>query len=155
MPLERPNEAGEGKRERLDPQDVGAEYRNMIGIPGGMESPLYKEVKAANKYNMPLKSGTGGPPGSDTEGEYVDHTAPSVTYKDFINKELVLYAKYDLHRMIPSIVDGLKPSQRKVLFSCIKRKLTKDVKVAQLSGYVSPERRWDFRKKKSCFFSAL
>ena len=64
-------DVGEGKRERLDPQDVGAEYRNMIGIPGGMESPLYKEVKAANKYNMPLKSGTGGPPGSDTEGEYV------------------------------------------------------------------------------------
>ena len=33
--------------------------------------------------------------------------------------------------------DGLKPSQRKVLFSCFKRKLTKVIKVAQLAGYVS------------------
>ena len=71
------------------------------------------------------------------EGDYVDHTMPSLTYSDFINKEMVLFAKYDNHRMIPSVIDGFKPSQRKVLFSCIKRKLTKDVKVAQLSGYVS------------------
>eukprot|EP00392_Amoebophrya_sp_AT5.2_P002524 g2529.t1 len=71
------------------------------------------------------------------EGQYVDHTLPSVSYKDFIDKEYVLFAKYDIHRMIPNLMDGLKPSQRKVLFSCFKRKLTKDVKVAQLSGYVS------------------
>lgn len=71
------------------------------------------------------------------EGDYVDHTLPSLTYSDFINKELVLFSKYDNHRMIPSMVDGLKPSQRKVLFSCIKRNLKKDVKVAQLSGYIS------------------
>ena len=32
---------------------------------------------------------------------------------------------------------GLKPSQRKVLFSCFKRKLTSEMKVAQLSGYCS------------------
>lgn len=72
-----------------------------------------------------------------TDGQYVDHTQASVTYKDFVHKELVLYAKYDLYRMIPHLLDGLKPSQRKVLYSCIKRKLTKDIKVAQLSGYVS------------------
>ncbi|CAD7943152.1 unnamed protein product [Amoebophrya sp. A120] len=71
------------------------------------------------------------------EGEYVDHTQPSVSYKDFIDKEYVLFCKYDIYRMIPNLMDGLKPSQRKVLFSCFKRKLTKDVKVAQLSGYVS------------------
>ena len=35
------------------------------------------------------------------------------------------------------MVDGFKPSQRKVLFSCFKRKLKSDIKVAQLSGYVS------------------
>jgi DNA topoisomerase-2 len=31
----------------------------------------------------------------------------------------------------------MKPSQRKVLFCCFKRKLTEEVKVAQLAGYVS------------------
>ena len=71
------------------------------------------------------------------ENSYVDHTQPSLTYKEFINRELVAYSRYDLHRMIPHIMDGLKPSQRKVLFSCFKKRLTKDIKVAQLSGYIS------------------
>jgi DNA topoisomerase-2 len=36
------------------------------------------------------------------------------------------------------MVDGLKTSQRKVLYACIKRKLTSDeIKVAQLAGYCS------------------
>lgn len=34
----------------------------------------------------------------------------------------------------PSVVDGLKPGQRKVLFGCFKKKLTAEMKVAQLSG---------------------
>lgn len=35
------------------------------------------------------------------------------------------------------MIDGLKPSQRKVLFGCFKRNLTKEIKVIQLSGYIS------------------
>lgn len=27
---------------RLDPQDAGPGYRNIIGIPGGVNSPLFK-----------------------------------------------------------------------------------------------------------------
>eukprot|EP00916_Digyalum_oweni_P015423 GHVL01025239.1.p1 GENE.GHVL01025239.1~~GHVL01025239.1.p1 ORF type:complete len:1371 (-),score=291.64 GHVL01025239.1:56-4168(-) len=71
------------------------------------------------------------------EGTFVDHTASSLSYVNFINKELVLFSRYDLERSVPSVVDGLKPSQRKVLFSCFKRKLVKDIKVAQLVGYVA------------------
>jgi DNA topoisomerase-2 len=33
--------------------------------------------------------------------------------------------------------DGLKPGQRKIMFACFKRKLTQEIKVAQLSGYVA------------------
>ena len=40
-------------------------------------------------------------------------------------------------RSIPSMVDGFKPGQRKVLFGCFKRKLKKEIKVAQLAGYVA------------------
>ncbi|CAG8572361.1 6312_t:CDS:10 [Acaulospora colombiana] len=40
-------------------------------------------------------------------------------------------------RSIPSVLDGLKPGQRKVLFCCFKRNLTKEIKVIQLAGYVS------------------
>ena len=35
----------------------------------------------------------------------------------------------DNKRSIPCLVDGFKPSQRKVLFSCFKRNLKKEIKV--------------------------
>jgi len=34
-------------------------------------------------------------------------------------------------------MDGLKPGQRKILFSCLKRNLKNEIKVAQLAGYIS------------------
>jgi DNA topoisomerase-2 len=61
----------------------------------------------------------------------------SITYSDFINKELVLFSNLDNSRSIPCVVDGLKPGQRKVIFTCIKRKDKKEVKVAQLAGSVA------------------
>jgi DNA topoisomerase-2 len=70
-------------------------------------------------------------------GTFLDHAAPVVRYDDFINRELILFSLADLQRSIPSVMDGLKPSQRKVMFACFKRKLRSDIKVAQLSGYVS------------------
>ena len=42
-----------------------------------------------------------------------------------------------IQRSIPSAIDGLKPSQRKVLFACFKRRLQDEIKVGQLAGYVS------------------
>ena len=38
----------------------------------------------------------------------------SITFAEFINKELVLFSNTDNERSIPSLVDGLKPGQRKV-----------------------------------------
>ena len=61
----------------------------------------------------------------------------SVSYADFVNKELILFSNMDNERSIPSMVDGLKPGQRKVIFTCIKRNDKKEVKVAQLAGSVS------------------
>jgi len=59
-----------------------------------------------------------------------------VTFADFVNKELVLFSNTDNERSIPSLVDGLKPGQRKVLFTCLKRADKREVKVAQLAGSV-------------------
>lgn len=39
-----------------------------------------------------------------------------VNYSDFVNKELVLFSNLDNERSIPSLVDGLKPGQRKVCY---------------------------------------
>jgi len=58
-----------------------------------------------------------------------------VTYEDFVNKEMIHFSNSDNVRSIPSVIDGLKPSQRKVLYACFKRKLKSEIKVAQLSGY--------------------
>jgi len=56
------------------------------------------------------------------DDSYVDHSADSVSYSDFVHKELVHFAKYDVMRSIPSIADGFKPSQRKVMY-CIQAQL--------------------------------
>lgn len=60
-----------------------------------------------------------------------------VSYSEFVDKELIHFSNYNVERSIPSICDGLKLSLRKILFCCIKRNLYKEIKVAQLAGYVS------------------
>lgn len=60
-----------------------------------------------------------------------------MSFSEFINKELIEFSMYDNVRSIPSVMDGFKPSQRKVLFSCFKRNLKEEIKVAQLAGYVA------------------
>lgn len=61
----------------------------------------------------------------------------TINYTDFVNKELVLFSNLDNERSIPSVMDGLKPGQRKVMFTCFKRNLIKELKVAQLAGSVA------------------
>lgn len=70
-------------------------------------------------------------------GTYLDHSTDQITYTDFINKELILFSMADNIRSIPSVVDGLKPGQRKVLYTMFKRNVRKDIKVVELAGYVS------------------
>lgn len=68
----------------------------------------------------------------------LDFSKREVTYEDFIDKQLIHFSNYDVERSIPNICDGLKVSQRKILFACFKKNLThKEIKVAQLAGYVS------------------
>ena len=60
-----------------------------------------------------------------------------VSYTRFINDELIHFSNADNVRSLPNVIDGLKPSQRKILFGCFKRGLRSEVKVAQLAGYIS------------------
>jgi len=59
----------------------------------------------------------------------------SISFQKFINTEMIEFSNADNVRSLPSLVDGLKPSQRKVLYACFKRKIKNEMKVAQLSGY--------------------
>lgn len=70
-------------------------------------------------------------------GTYLDMSTAEITYNDFVNKELILFSMADNQRSIPSVVDGFKPGQRKVLYTCFRRNLKKDVKVVELAGSVS------------------
>merc|ERR1711935_1196922 len=47
------------------------------------------------------------------------------SHSDLNNKESDLFNNIDNKRSIPSLVDGLRTGQRKVLFSCIKSNITK------------------------------
>lgn len=60
-----------------------------------------------------------------------------VPYSRFIHDELIHFSVASNARAIPHIMDGLKPSQRKILWAARKRNLVSEIKVAQLGGYVS------------------
>lgn len=62
-----------------------------------------------------------------------------ITFNDFINQEVVLYSVYSTQRAIPCVVDGLKPSQRKVLYYVLKHNQRSEIKVTELTGVVSKE----------------
>jgi DNA topoisomerase-2 len=60
-----------------------------------------------------------------------------VSYTRFVNDELIHFSNADNLRSLPHVMDGLKPSQRKILWAARKRNLVSEIKVAQLAGYVS------------------
>lgn len=90
---------------------------------------------------------------SDTRKEWLENYDPSPSFSlddegsivnmkisSFLNNELIKFSHADCKRSIPSLFDGLKCSQRKVLYAVKKRKLTynkQSLKVAQLGGYVA------------------
>jgi len=75
-------------------------------------------------------------------GDYVPGTfldqkdIKTLTYSDFVNKELIQYSMSSNIRSCPSIMDGLKPGQRKIMHACFQKNINKELKVAQLSGHV-------------------
>jgi len=78
----------------------------------------------------------------DWLGEYdpdavLDPDQSNISYKEFINNELIHFSKYDCDRSIPNVMDGNKISTRKILFAAFKRNLVKEIKVAQFAGYTS------------------
>jgi DNA topoisomerase-2 len=65
-----------------------------------------------------------------------------INVKDFLDNELITFSIEDCKRSIPHVLDGLKDSQRKVLYSAIKKGLnykSKSLKVAQFAGYIAEQ----------------
>lgn len=68
---------------------------------------------------------------------YLDTSINKISYKQFVDNEMIHFSKYDCDRSIPNIMDGLKISLRKILYSAFKKNIVNEIKVAQFSGYVS------------------
>ena len=75
--------------------------------------------------------------GSYDKKAVLDTSAAQVSYRDFVDLEMKHFSKYDCERSIPNLMDGLKTSLRKIIYCAFKRNLVKEIKVAQLAGYVS------------------
>jgi DNA topoisomerase-2 len=72
------------------------------------------------------------------ENSIIENNVKKIPVYDFINKDLIHFSHEDNLRSIPDLIDGLKPSQRKILYAAFKRKLdNEEIKVSQLAGYVS------------------
>ena len=74
------------------------------------------------------------------DGSPLDTSTGEVSINEFVNTDVASYFHYiNLERALPSCIDGLKPSQRKVLHTCFHRDLSghKEMKVAQLAGAVA------------------
>ena len=68
--------------------------------------------------------------------DFIDKFTTKQTYDKFINNELMDFSMSDNIRTIPSIVDGLKPSQRKVIYTLYKKNIKGEIKVSSLSGSI-------------------
>lgn len=73
----------------------------------------------------------------DAKRMAIPDTEGSLGFSRFIHDELIHFSNADNLRSLPHLMDGLKPSQRKILFGCLKRGLKQEIRVAQLAGYVS------------------
>jgi len=71
------------------------------------------------------------------KNKVLDYTKSDVTHEEFINLEMIHFSNSDNKRSLACLIDGLKTSHRKILFSAFKKKLLKEIRVAQFAGYVS------------------
>ncbi|MFW6015639.1 MAG: DNA gyrase subunit A, partial [bacterium] len=60
-----------------------------------------------------------------------------ISYTDFINHEFINFSQYDNIRSIPSLADGLKPSQRQIAYTFMVHGINKDMKVAQAAAKIA------------------
>jgi DNA topoisomerase II len=93
----------------------------------------FSKAQADDRKNWLSKHMSGPPPGIP----YGNVKTLPVT--EFIHRDMANFSAEDIKRSIPHVADGLKPSQRKVIYACLKKNLTADMKVAQLSGYVAEQ----------------
>ena len=144
-------QAWKGSQEEKSLQSWKIKYYKGLGTSTGKEFREYFKEKKVVGFELGEKSDDSidmifNKKRSDDRKEwlrkydrnlYLDTKDESIKYEEFIDKELIHFSKYDCDRSIPNLMDGLKISLRKILYSAFKKRLTTEIKVAQFSGYVS------------------
>jgi DNA topoisomerase-2 len=77
---------------------------------------------------------------SNDKKKIIPQPGKNISIPNFINKEMILFSYDDCDRSLPSVCDGLKPSQRKVLYGTFLKKLytpSSEIRVSQLAAFVS------------------
>jgi DNA topoisomerase-2 len=70
----------------------------------------------------------------------LDPKRARIPIDEFIHNEYIHHANDNLERTLPCVIDGLKPSQRKIIYGCFEEGLhdgRKEMKVAQLGAAVA------------------
>lgn len=67
------------------------------------------------------------------------HELETMSYYIFLNEKMIDYSVDDVERSIPNLIDGLKPSQRKIIYTVLKKRIKGLMKVADLAGLVSSQ----------------
>ena len=74
------------------------------------------------------------------ESDIIIESDRNITFSSFVNRDLKHFSFTDIVRSISSLVDGFKPSQRKIYYAAVKKPIDKrEIKVAQFSGYVAEQ----------------
>ena len=87
-------------------------------------------------------------------GDVKDNKAivKDITVSEYLNNEMIKFSIDDCMRNIPNIYDGLKVSQRKILFAAFLKGRDK-LKVSQLAGFVSE--RTNYHHGEQCLFDTI
>jgi DNA topoisomerase-2 len=77
----------------------------------------------------------------------------NVNFEDFLNIEMIKFSMEDCVRNLPNLYDGLKQSQRKILFACTQKGESAKMKVSQWAGFISE--RTSYHHGEQCLFDTI
>jgi len=136
----------------------GIKYYKGLGTSTSAEAKEYFQkieqltvaFNSDSKMNESMSLAFAKSQADDRKGWLTNHMAsppPGVPYghikalpiTEFVHRDLANFSAEDIKRSIPHVADGLKPSQRKVIYACLKKNLMGDMKVAQLAGYIAEQ----------------